>query len=113
MMHSQHRLAYSLPGPPTPVALTAVSGVLELVVLLAALALNSRQQQEVQQEEQQQQQQLQGERQQPQDGERTQRDGMGLQPADDGKGSGDKGAADAGSLPWGLPAALLAGAEIG
>lgn len=30
------RLAYNLPGPPTPVAVTAVSAVIELVVLLGA-----------------------------------------------------------------------------
>ncbi|PSC76827.1 GPI mannosyltransferase 2 isoform A [Micractinium conductrix] len=99
------RVAYSLPGPPTPVTLTAASGVLELLVLLAALAFSARgggtdaqdgsggaQQaggatapSQPEQQQQQQQQQL---------------------------GGGVAGAPP-GWLLLGLPSAVLAGAEIG
>lgn len=40
--HGLRRLAYSMPGPPTPTALTAASAVVELAVLLAAAALAPR-----------------------------------------------------------------------
>lgn len=39
--HPPRRLAYSQPGPPTPTALTAASAVVELLVLAAAALLTS------------------------------------------------------------------------
>lgn len=111
------RLAYNLPGPPTPVVLTAVSGVLELVVLLAALAVSQQQQQQQaekkQQQRQQAEQQQQSESQQRQRGEGQRLGGGSWHPAEGAAAAAREAGTAADDLPWGLPAALLAGVEIG
>lgn len=81
------RVAYNLPGPPTPLALTAASGVLELMVLLAAMLLTAR----------------------PQAQAAASGAGGALS---DGSAAVPAAAKDEG-LPLGLPPAAAAGLEIG